>query len=90
MPRQAMPMPLAFDASQHLDLPVQRHAQRLADYLRQEERLLAALLDERQLTRKGPGEYRYLVTKPTSTPRTAALSGMPASRFASVSHPCFG
>ncbi|RPF82887.1 MAG: DUF1997 domain-containing protein [Synechococcus sp. TMED20] len=55
-------MPLAFDASQHLDLPVQRHAQRLADYLRQEERLLAALLDERQLTRKGPGEYRYLVT----------------------------
>ena len=62
MPRQAMPMPLAFDASQHLDLPVQRHAQRLADYLRQEERLLAALLDERQLTRQGPGEYRYLVT----------------------------
>ena len=62
MPRQAMPMPLAFDASQHLDLPVQRHAQRLADYLKQEERLLAALLDERQLTRKGPGEYSYLVT----------------------------
>ena len=62
MPRQAMPMPLAFDASQHLDLPVQGHAQRLADYLRQEERLLAALLDERQLTRKGPGESRYLVT----------------------------
>ena len=62
MPRQAIPMPLAFDASQHLDLPVQRHAQRLADYLRQEERLLGALLDERQLTRKGPGEYRYLVT----------------------------
>lgn len=62
MPRQAMPMPLAFDASQHLDLPVQGHAQRLADYLRQEERLLAALLDERQLTRKGPGEYSYLVT----------------------------
>lgn len=62
MPRQAMPMPLAFNASQHLDLPVQRHAQRLADYLRQEERLLAALLDERQLTREGPGEYRYLVT----------------------------
>ena len=62
MPRQAMPMPLAFDASQHLDLPVQRHAQRLADYLRQEERLLAALLDERQLTRQGPGQYRYLVT----------------------------
>ena len=62
MPRQAMSMPLAFDASQHLDLPVQRHAERLPDYLRQEERLLAALLDERQLTRLGPGHYRYLVT----------------------------
>ena len=46
MPRQAMSMPLAFDASQQLDLPVQRHAERLANYLRQEERLLAALLDD--------------------------------------------
>ena len=57
-----MPMPLAFDASQHLDLSVNRHADRLPAYLLQDDRLLAALLDERQLSRLEVGRYRYLVT----------------------------
>lgn len=56
-------MPLAFKASQHLDLPVRRQAQHLPAYLREDDRLIAALLDGRQLTRLGPGRYRYLVTK---------------------------
>ena len=62
MPRQVMVMPLAFKASQQLDLPVKRHAERLPQYLQQEERLLAALLDADQLTRLSPGRYRYVVT----------------------------
>jgi hypothetical protein len=62
MPRQELTMPLAFAASQQLELRVQRNAQRLPEYLMQEERLLAALLDERQLRRLAPGSYRYLVT----------------------------
>ena len=62
MPRQVMRMSLAFEASQKLDLPVQCHAERLPDYLQQEERVLGALLDSRQLTKIKPGHYRYLVT----------------------------
>tara|TARA_B100002052_G_scaffold83010_2_gene76239 strand:- start:815 stop:1429 length:615 start_codon:yes stop_codon:yes gene_type:complete len=62
MTRRTMSMPLAFQASQHLDLKVQRHAELLPEYLRQEQRLLEALLDSHQLTRLGPGCYRYLVT----------------------------
>jgi len=62
MPRQVLVMPLAFKASQQLDLPVKRHAERLPHYLQQEERLLAALLDAHQLTRLSPGRYRYVVT----------------------------
>ena len=62
MPRQAKTMPLAFDASQHLNLPVQRCADRLPAYLLEDDRLLAALLDERQLSRIDIGRYRYLVT----------------------------
>ena len=62
MPRQVMRMSLAFEACQKLDLPVQCHAERLPDYLQQEERVLGALLDSRQLTKIKPGHYRYLVT----------------------------
>ena len=62
MPRQVMRMSLAFEASQKLDLPVRCHAERLPDYLQQEERVLGALLDSRQLTKIRPGHYRYLVT----------------------------
>ena len=55
-------MPLAFSAGQRLDLPVDRNQQHLAAYLQQEERVVAALLDARQLTKLGPGTYRYTVT----------------------------
>ena len=55
-------MPLAFSASQRLDLPVDRDREHLAEYLQQEERVIAALLDERQLTKLNPGTYRYTVT----------------------------
>jgi hypothetical protein len=56
-------MPLAFSASQALDLPVQRESQRLGDYLNDEERVISALLDARQLQPIAPGRYRYTVTK---------------------------
>ena len=62
MPRREMVMPLAFSASQRLDLPVEQDREHLADYLQQEDRVIAALLDERQLTKLGPGTYRYTVT----------------------------
>ena len=62
MPRREMVMPLAFSASQRLDLPVDRNRRHLAAYLQQEERVIGALLDERQLTKLSPGTYRYTVT----------------------------
>ena len=54
MPRQAMLMPLAFNASQHLDLPVQRHAERLPAYL---QRTIGCWQHcwTSKLTRLGPG-----------------------------------
>ncbi len=55
-------MTLAFRASQHLDLPVANQSEHLRSYLRQEDRVIKALLDERQLERIGPGRYRYTVT----------------------------
>ncbi len=55
-------MTLAFRASQHLDLPVASQNKHLRSYLRQEDRVIKALLDERQLERIGPGRYRYSVT----------------------------
>jgi len=55
-------MTLAFRASQHLDLPVASQSKHLRSYLRQEDRVIKALLDERQLERIGPGRYRYTVT----------------------------
>ena len=62
MPCREMVMPLAFSAGQRLDLPVDRNHQHLAAYLQQEERVVEALLDARQLTKLGPGTYRYTVT----------------------------
>ena len=62
MPRREMVMPLAFSASQRLDLLVDRNRRHLAAYLQQEERVIGALLDERQLSKLSPGTYRYTVT----------------------------
>ena len=54
-------MPLAFAASQKLDLTVRKNAERLPNYLQQEGRVLNALLDARQIERLSPGHYRYLL-----------------------------
>jgi len=56
-------MSLAFSASQQLNLQVTRERERLSDYLAQEERVVSALLDPRQLTPLGPGRYRYSVSQ---------------------------
>jgi hypothetical protein len=56
-------MPLAFSACQQLTLPVSEGAERLSAYLQDEERIVAALLDPRQLEPLGSGHYRYLVTR---------------------------
>ncbi len=56
-------MPLAFSASQALQLSVKRHAEQLPDYLNDEERVIGALLDPRQLENLGGGRYRYTVTR---------------------------
>ena len=55
-------MPLAFSASQQLDLPVQTQIDRLPAYLQEEDRVVKALLDPNQLERIQPGHYRYTVT----------------------------
>lgn len=56
-------MTLAFSARQQLALPVHENIEQLADYLRDEERVVGALLDSRQLEPLGPGHYRYTVTR---------------------------
>jgi hypothetical protein len=56
-------MPLAFSASQALQLPVQRQASQLGAYLNDEQRVISALLDPKQLSPLGPGRYRYTVTR---------------------------
>ena len=56
-------MTLAFSARQQLALPVRDDLERLPDYLRDEERVVGALLDRRQLHPLGPGHYRYTVTR---------------------------
>ena len=56
-------MPLAFSASQQLQLSVGQHRERLATYLGQEERVVNALLDPCQLQTLGPGRYRYTVSQ---------------------------
>ncbi|WP_216902468.1 DUF1997 domain-containing protein [Synechococcus sp. CCY 9618] len=56
-------MSLAFSASQQLDLPVARGAERLPAYLDDEQRVVEALLDPKQLDPLGPGRYRYTVSQ---------------------------
>ncbi|MEY4297859.1 MAG: hypothetical protein RLZZ423_1038 [Cyanobacteriota bacterium] len=56
-------MPLAFSASQALELPVPRQLERLGAYLNDEQRVISALLDPRQLTPLAEGRYRYTVTR---------------------------
>ena len=56
-------MPLAFSASQALQLSVSEHAELLAAYLNDEERVIGALLDPNQLERLDEGRYRYTVTR---------------------------
>ena len=55
-------MPLAFEARQKLDLPVTKNADRLPEYLLQQERVVGAMLDSEKLTLLRPGSYRYNVT----------------------------
>ena len=55
-------MPLAFSASQQLDLPVHTEIDRLPDYLHEQDRVVKALLDADQLALIEPGHYRYTVT----------------------------
>lgn len=55
-------MPLAFSAKQHLQLEVSEQADRLANYLCDEDRVVKALLDPNQLQYLAPGAYRYEVT----------------------------
>ena len=56
-------MPLAFSAGQQLSLPTIEPAHLLPDYLDDEARVVAALLDARQLVPLGHGHYRYTVTR---------------------------
>lgn len=56
-------MTLAFSASQQLSLAIEEPAEDLVSYLDDEERVIQALLDPSQLTRLGPGHYRYDVTR---------------------------
>jgi hypothetical protein len=56
-------MPLAFSSSQQLLLPVQVGTEHLPAYLREEQRVVASLLDPNQLVALGPGHYRYRVTR---------------------------
>ncbi len=62
MARQLPIMPLAFQARQELDLPVDSNAGRLPAYLLQQERVVGAMLDPTKLTPLGPGSFRYTVT----------------------------
>ena len=55
-------MPLAFRASQHLDLPVRHNIERLQGYLLEQERVVGAMLDPQKLTLLAPGSFRYTVT----------------------------
>lgn len=56
-------MPLAFRASQQLQLAVPRPSDHLPAYLNDEERVIQALLDPSQLTPLAPGRYRYTVSR---------------------------
>jgi hypothetical protein len=56
-------MPLAFRACQQLSLPVKDSIEQLPGYLSDQQRVVEALLDPRQLEAIGPGHYRYTVTR---------------------------
>ena len=56
-------MPLAFSASQALQLPVQQQQTALREYLDDEQRVIGALLDPSQLSQLEGGRYRYTVTR---------------------------
>ncbi|MEB3235537.1 MAG: DUF1997 domain-containing protein [Cyanobacteriota bacterium] len=55
-------MSLAFSASQQLNLAVKHNTASLGAYLEQEQRVVSALLDPRQLEPLAPGHYRYTVS----------------------------
>jgi len=59
---QLMAMPLAFQARQHLDLPIPGNAELLSNYLLEQERVVGAMLDAKKLTLLAPGSFRYTVT----------------------------
>ena len=59
-------MTLAFEARQNLYLSVPGDTKRLPEYLMQEDRLVKALLDSKQLNRISAGRYEYVVTSPTA------------------------
>ena len=61
--RPPLAMPLAFSSSQQLHLPLQAFADHLPAYLKEEQRVVASLLDPKQLVALGPGHYRYRVTR---------------------------
>jgi hypothetical protein len=56
-------MPLAFSSSQQLILPINECIAHLPAYLKEEQRVVGCLLDPAQLVAKGPGHYRYRVTR---------------------------
>ena len=56
-------MPLAFSSSQQLILPINECIAHLPAYLKEEQRVVASLLDPDQLVALGPGHYRYRVTR---------------------------
>ncbi|MEB3155832.1 MAG: DUF1997 domain-containing protein [Cyanobacteriota bacterium] len=61
--RLPLAMPLAFSSSQQLHLPVPACTDHLPAYLKDEQRVVASLLDPKQLVALGPGHYRYRVTR---------------------------
>jgi hypothetical protein len=61
--RLPLAMSLAFSSSQQLVLPIREHLALLPAYLREEQRVVASLLDPSQLVSLGPGHYRYRVTR---------------------------
>lgn len=77
-------MPLAFSASQELQLVVSDQPERLGSYLSQTDRVVRALFDANQLIPLEPGHYRYSVTHlqvfkleihPVVTLRTSLTAG---------------
>jgi len=56
-------MPLAFSASQQLELPVRAQRDQLAGYLNEGDRVVKALLNPSQLEMLAPQNYRYTVTR---------------------------